>query len=68
MKGSNISLPTFYYGPGRSRTADLLLRRQPLYPTELLGQTQSRAGDLPLSFLLRQVGERHDRIAAYLRM
>jgi hypothetical protein len=24
----------------------------------------SRAGDLPLSFLFRQIGERHDRIAA----
>ena len=39
-------------------------RRRPLYPTELLGQTQSRAGDLPLSVLLRQIGVRHDRFAA----
>jgi hypothetical protein len=28
----------------------------------------SRAGDLPFSFLMRQIGERHDRIAAYLQM
>jgi hypothetical protein len=25
----------------------------------------NRAGDLPLPFLLRQIGVRHDRIAAY---